>query len=233
MATARLDFFVHFAAIVKGWLSTACALHGHYAADVPPPFVTSRTAAASPSTASSSLVCPSSRLLGRPELLHTAPRHSTFAPVCELCEPLQDLDKTQHLFDWSLQRAAPSPWISPTCALPVRVRAAKSRFTANRGQSSPQTASTSVMFSVRLPRLASFDTPLTRTAGFPDPFAVATISGEQTRTTSVIKKTLNPYWNESFDMCVDIYIYTILAMRPTLTCRQAGHRGQRVGSTNL
>ncbi|KAI9835552.1 MAG: hypothetical protein M1819_002003 [Sarea resinae] len=35
---------------------------------------------------------------------------------------------------------------------------------------------------------------------FPDPFAVATIGGEQTRTTSVIKKTLNPYWNESFDM---------------------------------
>ncbi|KAF2204788.1 putative E3 ubiquitin-protein ligase hula [Delitschia confertaspora ATCC 74209] len=37
---------------------------------------------------------------------------------------------------------------------------------------------------------------------FPDPFAVATINGEQTRTTSVIKKTLNPYWNESFDMRV-------------------------------
>ena len=37
-------------------------------------------------------------------------------------------------------------------------------------------------------------------AGFPDPFAVATVSGEQTRTTGVIKKTLNPYWNESFDM---------------------------------
>lgn len=41
-----------------------------------------------------------------------------------------------------------------------------------------------------------------RVLGFPDPFAVATINGEQTRTTSVIKKTLNPYWNESFDMCV-------------------------------
>ncbi|QRD02120.1 hypothetical protein JI435_417560 [Parastagonospora nodorum SN15] len=38
---------------------------------------------------------------------------------------------------------------------------------------------------------------------FPDPFAVATINGEQTRTTSVIKKTLNPYWNESFDMRVN------------------------------
>ncbi|MCJ1298127.1 hypothetical protein MMC08_000916 [Hypocenomyce scalaris] len=40
---------------------------------------------------------------------------------------------------------------------------------------------------------------------FPDPFAVATIGGEQTRTTSVIKKTLNPYWNESFDMQDDLY----------------------------
>jgi E3 ubiquitin-protein ligase NEDD4 len=36
--------------------------------------------------------------------------------------------------------------------------------------------------------------------GFPDPFAVATLGGEQTKTTSVIKRTLNPYWNESFDM---------------------------------
>ncbi|KAI0170873.1 HECT-domain-containing protein [Pestalotiopsis sp. NC0098] len=34
---------------------------------------------------------------------------------------------------------------------------------------------------------------------FPDPFAVATINGEQTKTTTVTKRTLNPYWNESFD----------------------------------
>lgn len=40
------------------------------------------------------------------------------------------------------------------------------------------------------------------TTGFPDPFAVATVNGEQTQTTGVIKKTLNPYWNESFDLCV-------------------------------
>ena len=39
-----------------------------------------------------------------------------------------------------------------------------------------------------------------RAIGFPDPFAVVTIGGEQTQTTSVIRKTLNPYWNESFDM---------------------------------
>lgn len=38
--------------------------------------------------------------------------------------------------------------------------------------------------------------------GFPDPFAVSTINGEQTRTTSVIRKTLNPYWNEEFDFHV-------------------------------
>lgn len=34
---------------------------------------------------------------------------------------------------------------------------------------------------------------------FPDPFAVATLNGEQTKTTTVSKRTLNPYWNESFD----------------------------------
>ncbi|KAI0813293.1 HECT-domain-containing protein [Xylaria sp. FL0933] len=33
----------------------------------------------------------------------------------------------------------------------------------------------------------------------PDPFAVATLNGEQTKTTQVCKRTLNPYWNESFD----------------------------------
>lgn len=31
---------------------------------------------------------------------------------------------------------------------------------------------------------------------------MATIAGEQTHTTSVIKKTLNPYWNEPFDLYV-------------------------------
>ncbi|KAL3480092.1 hypothetical protein BJX99DRAFT_244530 [Aspergillus californicus] len=37
----------------------------------------------------------------------------------------------------------------------------------------------------------------------PDPFSVATVGGEQTHTTSVIKKTLNPYWNEMFDLRVN------------------------------
>lgn len=30
----------------------------------------------------------------------------------------------------------------------------------------------------------------------PDPFAIVSVDGEQIHTTSVIKKTLNPYWNE-------------------------------------
>ncbi|KAL2260957.1 hypothetical protein VTK26DRAFT_4911 [Humicola hyalothermophila] len=38
---------------------------------------------------------------------------------------------------------------------------------------------------------------------FPDPFAVATINGEQTKTTGVSKRTLSPYWNESFDFRVN------------------------------
>jgi hypothetical protein len=46
----------------------------------------------------------------------------------------------------------------------------------------------------------SRDTNLRPHAGFPDPFAVATINGEQTKTTTVSKRTLNPYWNESFDL---------------------------------
>ncbi|KAI8818834.1 uncharacterized protein EV422DRAFT_569490 [Fimicolochytrium jonesii] len=36
----------------------------------------------------------------------------------------------------------------------------------------------------------------------PDPFAVITVDGEQTHTTSPVKRTLNPYWNESFDISV-------------------------------
>lgn len=32
----------------------------------------------------------------------------------------------------------------------------------------------------------------------PDPFAVLTIDGAQTKSTSAAKKTLNPYWNELF-----------------------------------
>jgi hypothetical protein len=30
----------------------------------------------------------------------------------------------------------------------------------------------------------------------PDPFAIVSVDGEQIHTTSVIKRTLNPYWNE-------------------------------------
>ena len=48
------------------------------------------------------------------------------------------------------------------------------------------------------------------TAGFPDPFAVLTADGEQTKTTSVIKKTLNPYWNESFDVYVVVIVSALI-----------------------
>ena len=67
-------------------------------------------------------------------------------------------------------------------------------------QSLLQMGSTSVMFSVGAKDFGPHEHGLRGVTGFPDPFAVATIGGEQTRTTSVIKKTLNPYWNEGFDM---------------------------------
>ncbi|KAK2029362.1 HECT-domain-containing protein [Colletotrichum zoysiae] len=38
---------------------------------------------------------------------------------------------------------------------------------------------------------------------FPDPFAVITVNGDQTKTTTAQKRTLNPYWNESFDLHVN------------------------------
>ena len=36
----------------------------------------------------------------------------------------------------------------------------------------------------------------------PDPFCILTIDGEQTKTTSIAKRTLNPYWNQDFDFRV-------------------------------
>lgn len=35
-----------------------------------------------------------------------------------------------------------------------------------------------------------------------------TVDAEQTHTTSVIKKTLNPYWNETFEVYASIGIRT-------------------------
>jgi Ca2+-dependent lipid-binding protein len=37
----------------------------------------------------------------------------------------------------------------------------------------------------------------------PDPFAVATVNGDQTQTTQAAKRSLNPYWNEQFDFRVN------------------------------
>lgn len=195
-----------FATIVKHWAPHA--LHGRHPAAVPLPFVTSRTAAA-PSKHSLKLPSlPAHHRACWAEYRHhrRPPRDSTPSPPRELREPPHDaLDAADALaLVRPLPRPPARPWTSPTCASPVRPHAAASSTTANSTQSLPQMVSTSAMSSVRRrpPPALSFGTPLTCPAGFPDPFAVATISGEQTRTTSVIKKTLNPYWNESFDMCV-------------------------------
>ncbi|CCA69820.1 related to RSP5-Hect domain E3 ubiquitin-protein ligase [Serendipita indica DSM 11827] len=45
----------------------------------------------------------------------------------------------------------------------------------------------------------------------PDPFAVITVDAEQTHTTSVIKKTLNPYWNENFE--IDVKDSSVVAVQ--------------------
>ncbi|KAI9230662.1 MAG: hypothetical protein DHS80DRAFT_26514 [Piptocephalis tieghemiana] len=37
----------------------------------------------------------------------------------------------------------------------------------------------------------------------PDPFAVVTVDGEQTHTTKVVRKSLHPYWNESFHLIIN------------------------------
>jgi E3 ubiquitin-protein ligase NEDD4 len=39
----------------------------------------------------------------------------------------------------------------------------------------------------------------------PDPFAVIIVDSAQTYTTSVIKKTLSPRWNEHFDVSVVLF----------------------------
>jgi E3 ubiquitin-protein ligase NEDD4 len=46
----------------------------------------------------------------------------------------------------------------------------------------------------------------------PDPFAVIMVDSKQTHTTSVIKKTLNPYWNEHFDVSVVFVFRSVLSL---------------------
>ncbi|KAJ2219490.1 hypothetical protein IWW45_009319, partial [Coemansia sp. RSA 485] len=36
----------------------------------------------------------------------------------------------------------------------------------------------------------------------PDPFVVLTVDGAQTQTTKALKRTLSPYWNETFEVRV-------------------------------
>lgn len=70
---------------------------------------------------------------------------------------------------------------------------------------------TNAMSSVGSIASSPADANIHHSVGFPDPFAVATVGGEQTHTTSVIKKTLNPYWNEIFDL------YGLAGLPMTLT----------------
>ncbi|KAJ2452644.1 hypothetical protein EV183_002795 [Coemansia sp. RSA 2336] len=41
-----------------------------------------------------------------------------------------------------------------------------------------------------------------RITGLPDPFVVITVDGAQTQTTKALKRTLSPYWNETFNVKV-------------------------------
>lgn len=102
---------------------------------------------------------------------------------------------------------------------------------ANSLQSSRPMLFTSVMFSVGHWKSKRRKGYVDHVTGFPDPFAVATIGGEQTRTTSVIKKTLNPYWNESFDMFVSFPSMSYLFRKAD--SHQACFRGQYSGNTDL
>ncbi|KIR59417.1 E3 ubiquitin-protein ligase NEDD4 [Cryptococcus bacillisporus CA1873] len=45
----------------------------------------------------------------------------------------------------------------------------------------------------------------------PDPFAIVSVDSEQIHTTTVIKRTLNPYWNENFD--IDVKDSSIVAVQ--------------------
>jgi len=65
------------------------------------------------------------------------------------------------------------------------------------GQAGPTTSKTVRITVVAADGLAKRDV-----FRLPDPFAVITVDGEQTNTTSAIKKTLNPYWNEAFDITI-------------------------------
>lgn len=53
----------------------------------------------------------------------------------------------------------------------------------------------------------------------PDPFAILTVDGEQTKTTESARKTLSPYWGEEFDVYVcttiwPVHVYLIAAPPP-------------------
>ncbi|KIM30183.1 hypothetical protein M408DRAFT_7736 [Serendipita vermifera MAFF 305830] len=55
---------------------------------------------------------------------------------------------------------------------------------------------------IRITVVAAEDLIKRTILSYPDPFAVTTVDGSQTQTTSAVKKTLNPHWNESFEFTV-------------------------------
>ncbi|KNE58437.1 hypothetical protein AMAG_04007 [Allomyces macrogynus ATCC 38327] len=59
----------------------------------------------------------------------------------------------------------------------------------------------------------------------PDPFAVVTVDGAQTQTTAVIKKTLNPYWNESFELEVTASSVIAVQIFDQKRFKRAGNQG--------
>ncbi|OZJ05124.1 putative E3 ubiquitin-protein ligase hulA [Bifiguratus adelaidae] len=63
-------------------------------------------------------------------------------------------------------------------------------------------ASSSGSRSIRLTVIAADGVAKKDFLKYPDPFAVASVDGGQTHSTTVMKKTLNPYWNETFELQV-------------------------------
>jgi Ca2+-dependent lipid-binding protein len=70
----------------------------------------------------------------------------------------------------------------------------------------------------------------------PDPFAVATVNGDQTQTTQAAKRSLNPYWNEQFDLYVSPSPAAFSALASyslTITPMQPRQRGQHCGRAGV
>ncbi|KAI9329015.1 hypothetical protein DFJ73DRAFT_790954 [Zopfochytrium polystomum] len=63
---------------------------------------------------------------------------------------------------------------------------------------------------------------------FPDPFAVVTVDGGQTHTTTVVKRSLSPYWNESFQVSIrphSVIVVQIFDQKKWMKTRDQGFLG--------